>query len=162
MTFNIRGLDHPINHKRVLTFLKRKRLKLSFCRKHICPVGNIKKLKKVWVGQVNFSSFTIKRRGTALLIHKNLPFIFKGQHNDLEGRYVLICGMLYGWEVTFLNIRAPNEDSPKFMIDNITLFSQYNKNFGIAAGDFNCCMNNNLDRTSSIASNPNAAKAIKI
>ncbi len=52
--------------------------------------------------------------------------------------------------------------SPKFMIDIITSFSQYNKDFGIVAGDFNCCMNNNLDRTSSIASNPYASQAIKM
>ncbi len=31
--------------------------------------------------------------------------------------YVSIYGMLYDREVTFLNIYAPDEDSPKFMID---------------------------------------------
>lgn len=34
---------------------------------------------------------------------------------------------------------APNEYNPKFMMDMITLFSQNNTDFGIVAGDFNCC-----------------------
>lgn len=70
--------------------------------------------------------------------------------------------MLYGQELTLLNIYAPNEDCLEFMIDIVTLFSQYNKDFGIVAGDFNCCMDSNLDRTSPIVSNPNASQALKM
>lgn len=55
-----------------------------------------------------------------------------------EGRYILICGTLYGQEFRLLNIYPPNTDCPKFMTKMIALFSQYNTEFGIIAGDFNC------------------------
>uniref|UniRef100_A0AAR2JK72 Endonuclease/exonuclease/phosphatase domain-containing protein n=1 Tax=Pygocentrus nattereri TaxID=42514 RepID=A0AAR2JK72_PYGNA len=104
-----------------------------------------------WVGQVYFSSFTSNKRGTAILIHKNLPFIFKKQIIDCEGQ-----------EFSLLNIYAPNEDCPKFMPDKITLFSQYTSDFGIIAGDFNCCMGSNLDKSSMLISSPNASRTLSV
>lgn len=80
----------------------------------------------------------------AILILKNLLFVFKEQHNDCEGRYVVILGMLYTQELTLFNIYASNEDCPKCMTDIVTLFSQYNTDFGIVTVDFNCCVNSNL------------------
>lgn len=92
ITFNVRGLGNPIKRKRVLTFLSLI-LILILQETHLSNDEH-KKLKKDWVGQVYFSSFTSNERGTALLIHKKLPFIFKEQSNDCEGRYILIRGTL--------------------------------------------------------------------
>jgi len=64
--------------------------------------------------------------------------------------------MLYGQELTLLNVYAPNEDNLKFMMDMITLFNQYNTGFGIVAGDFNCHMDSNLGKSSATLSNSNA------
>uniref|UniRef100_A0AAR2IW08 Endonuclease/exonuclease/phosphatase domain-containing protein n=1 Tax=Pygocentrus nattereri TaxID=42514 RepID=A0AAR2IW08_PYGNA len=65
-------------------------------------------------------------------------------------------------EFSLLNIYAPNEDCPKFMTDKITLFSQYTSDFGIIAGDFNCCMDSNLDKSSMLTSNPNASRTLSV
>ena len=162
ITFNVRGLGNPIKRKRVLTFLKKGKIDIAFLQETHLSNEEHKKLKRDWVGQVYFSSFTSKKRGTALLIHKKLPFIFKEQYNDCEGRHILIRGMLYGQELTLLNVYAPNEDRPKFMIDMITLFNQHNTDFGMIAGDFNCCMDSNLDKSSTTVSNPNASKTLRL
>lgn len=162
MSFNVRGLGHPIKRKRILTFLKKEKADVALLQETHLSSEEHKKLKRDWVGQVYFSSFASNKRGVATLIHKNLPFIFKEQFNDPEGRYVLIHGTLYGRELTLLNIYAPNADCPKFMIKMITLFSQYNTEFGTIAGDFNCCMESSLDKSSPFASNPNASKALKM
>lgn len=146
ITFNVRGLGNPIKWKRVLTFLS---LILIFQETHLSNEEH-KKLKRDWVGQVYFSSFTSNKRGTALLIHKKLPFIFKEQYNHCEGRYILIRGTLYGHDLTLFNVYTPNKDSPKFTMDIITLFNQHNTGFGIIAGDFSCCLDSNLDTSSSI------------
>ncbi|XDV21840.1 hypothetical protein PO909_026860 [Leuciscus waleckii] len=137
ITFNVRGLGHPIKRKRVLTFLKKEKVDIAFLQETHLSNEEHKKLKRDWVGQAYFSSFTSNKRGTAILIHKKLPFIFKEQYSDYDGRQILIRGMLYGQELTLLNVYAPNEDNPKFMMDTITLFNQYNTDFGIVAGDFN-------------------------
>jgi len=107
-------------------------------------------------------SITLALPGTAILIHKKLPFILKDQFSDHEGRHILIRGMLYGQELTLLNVYAPNEDNPKFMMDIVTLFNQYNSDFGIVAGDFNCCMDSKLDKSSTILSNPNASRTLRL
>lgn len=159
ITFNVRGLGNPIKRKRVLTFLSLI-LILILQETHLSNEEH-KKLKD-WVWQVYFSSFTSNKRGTALLIHKKLPFIFKEQSNDCEGRYILIWGTLYGHDLTLLNVYAPNEDSPKFMMDIMTLFNQHTTGFGIIAGDFRCCLDSNLDKSSSIISNPNASTTLRL
>lgn len=146
------------NTVRVLTFLKKEKVDIAFLQETHLSIEEHKKLKRDWVGEVYFSSFTSNKRGTAILIHKRIPFLFKEQYSDFGGRQILIKGMLYGQELTLLNIYAPNEDNPKFMMDIISLFNQYNTDFGIVAGDFNCHMDSNLDKSSTTLSNPNASK----
>lgn len=48
------------------------------------------------------------------------------------------------------------------MMDIITLFNQHNTGFGIIAGDFSCCLDSNLDTSSSIISNPNASTTLRL
>lgn len=84
-TFNVRGLGHPIKRKRVLTFLKKEKVDIAFLQETHLSNEEHKKLKRDWVGQAYFSSFTSNKRGTVILIHKKLPFIFKEQYSDSEG-----------------------------------------------------------------------------
>ena len=97
------------------------------------------KLKRDWIGQVYHSSFSSNSRGVAILIHRAIPFVLDTCKRDSEGRYFLVHGTIYGVHVTMMNIYAPNPPS--------------NSGTGIAAVleeykcDFNCCLNNKLDRT---------------
>lgn len=47
-------------------------------------------------------------------------------------------------------------------MDIITLFNQHNTGFGIIAGDFSCCLDSNLDKSSSIISNRNASTTLRL
>lgn len=47
------------------------------------------------------------------------------------------------------------------MTDIVTLFTQQYTDFGIVAGDFNCCLDSNLDK-SLLMSNPKASKALNV
>lgn len=85
----------------------------------------------------------------------------KEQYNDHEGWYILICRTLYGQDFVLFNVYALNADHLKFMTKIITLFSQYNTDFGIIAGDLDCCMYGSLNKSSLSVSNPNASKVLK-
>lgn len=61
-----------------------------------------------------------------------------------------------------MNIYAPNTDTPKFMSNIVTLFNQYCTSFGLLAGDFNCCFDANLDRSTFSMCNHNSSKALKL
>lgn len=146
----------------MLTFLKKEKVNIAFLQEtHLSDIEH-QKLKRDWVGQVFFSSYTTQKRGTAILIHKNLPFLLKEQLSDTEGRFILIKGTLYGREITLMNIYAPNTDTPKFMSNIVTLFSQYCTSLGLLAGDFNCCFDANLDRSTFSLCNHNSSKALKL
>lgn len=68
-TWNVKGLGHPIKRKRVLTFLKKEKVNIAFLQEtHLSDIEH-QKLKRDWVGQVFFSSYTTQKRGTAILIH---------------------------------------------------------------------------------------------
>lgn len=62
------------------------------------------KLVRDWVGKVYYSSFTSKKRGVAVLIHKSLPFMLEEVISDSVGRFVLVTGTLYGEYVVFGSI----------------------------------------------------------
>lgn len=161
VTFNVRGLWHPMKRKRVMTFLKKEKVEIALLQETHLSSGEHKKLKRDWVGQIYYSNFKHNKRGVAILIHKNLPFIYKSQQDDPEGRYILISGTIYGHQITILNVYAPNEDRPQFMIDMITLYTQFNSKLGFIGGDFNCCMDYNVDKSSSGLGNPKASRALK-
>lgn len=69
-------------------------------------------LKGRWIGQLYHSTFSSKARGTAILIHKGIPFKHKSTIADKEGRYIIISGELYSTPLHMVNIYAPNFNNP--------------------------------------------------
>ena len=107
------------------------------------------KLKRDWVDKVYFSSHSQNKKGTAIFINKNLPFILKHEEKHLEWRFILIRGLILEQHITILNIYAPNNDSPQFMLQIILTFNHHCNGLGFLAGDFNCIRNASLDKSSS-------------
>lgn len=134
ITWNVRGIGHVIKRKKILTFLKKHKVSVAMLQEtHLSDIEHLK-LKRGWVGQVYFSSYDTNKRGTAILINRNIPFILEQQLSDPGGRYTLITGFILGLHKTILNIYAPNEDSPKFTSDMVLMFNHHCKGFGILAG----------------------------
>lgn len=112
------------------------------------------KLKRDWVGQVYYSSFTSKSRGVAILVHKSLPLTEVEVKADTLGRYIMIKGTLCGEPVSYLNVYAPPICPPDFYTKVFSLFSEWIAESSVIAGDFNCCLNSCLDKSNkSIQSN---------
>lgn len=151
MTWNVKGLGHVVKRKKILTFLKKEKVTVAMLQETHLSDSEHLKLNRDWVGQVYYSSCTVnpRKRGTVILISKHLPFIFENEIRDPEGRFILVTGHLFGQHITILNVYAPNEDSPKFISKIILLFNEHCKGLGICAGDFNCVMDERLDKSSS-------------
>lgn len=75
VTWNVQGLGHVIKRKKVLTYLKKNKLDIALLQETRLSATEHLKLKRDWVGKVYFSSHSQSKRGTAILIHKNLPFV---------------------------------------------------------------------------------------
>lgn len=107
----------------------------------------VEKFKVGWVGHIFHSSFSSKRNGVLILVHKNVSFILLKQTKDAEGRIVCVEALTEGVPVVLCSIYAPNKGDPNF-------FHEVNKILGdtegeiVLAGDFNEVMDPVLDRSS--------------
>lgn len=161
-TWNVQGLGHVIKMKKILTYLKKQKSDIALLQETRLSDTEHLKLKRDWVGKIYFSSHSQNKKGTAILINKNLPFILEHEEKDSEGRFILITGSILEQHITILNIYAPNNDSPQFMSQMILMFNHHCNGLGFLAGDFNCRMNASLDKSSSAnISNPKSSAVLK-
>lgn len=148
-TWNVQGIGHVIKRKKILTHLKKQKTDIALLQETKLSDIEHLKLRRDWVGQVHFSSYSQNKRGTAILINKKLPFILEHEEKDPEGRFILITGLILKQHITILNVYAPNFDSPHFISQMILMFNHHCKGLGFLAGDFNCIMNASMDKSSS-------------
>lgn len=148
ITWNVKGLNNPIKRKKVLTHLKNKNADIVFIQETHLKTSDSSRLKSGWEGQFFHSSFQKKARGTAILIHKRIPFTASSVLADPSGRYVIVIGTLFHLNVILSNIYAPNYDDPLFFSQVFGRISCLNSHLLIVGGDFNLCMNPGLDRSS--------------
>lgn len=92
VTWNVKGIGHVIKRKKILTFLKKECISIALLQEtHLSDVEHCK-LKRDWVGQIYYSSFTSNGRGVATLFHKDIPFSLEDVESDSEGRFALVSG----------------------------------------------------------------------
>lgn len=146
-TWNVKGIGHVIKRKKILTSLKKERIAIALLQETHLSDTEHGKLKRDWVGQVYYSSFTSSSRGVAILIHKDIPFSLEHAEFDSEGRFVLISGHLFGVHLTIGNVYAPNTNCSSFISRTVLQFNKLCRNLGFLGGDFNCVMDNNWDKS---------------
>lgn len=105
------------------------------------------KLRREWVGQVFGSTCKEgKKRGVAILVHKALGLNVEKTHTSKDGHYIMIVGTVGEVKISILNLYAPNEDDSKFFKDISVALTSYAEGILIVGGDFNCVLNNHLDK----------------
>uniref|UniRef100_A0A3B4T4G4 Reverse transcriptase domain-containing protein n=1 Tax=Seriola dumerili TaxID=41447 RepID=A0A3B4T4G4_SERDU len=126
ISWNIRGVNSPIKRKKMLTYLKRQKVDIAFIQEsHLTDTEHLK-LRRDWVGNVFYSSYSSKARGVALLINKHLNFKLNSVEKDKNGRFLLV-------DLFFNNL----------IMKLATIGGQC-----VVGGDFNLVLNPHLDRSS--------------
>ncbi len=148
LSLNAKGMNTWIKRQKTLSYLQQLKSDVTFLQETHLKNNNVNYLKRGWVGQVFHTQFNAKARGTAILIHKDIPFQAKEVITDTNGRFVIVSGQLLASLVIMVNIYAPNYDDASFF-DKLfsTIPSDNNYNL-IIGGDFNCVLNTILDRSS--------------
>lgn len=146
VSWNINGCGNPMKRKKVLLYLKHKQVDIAFIQETHLLDEEAKKFKKDWVGHVYYSSFSSKRNGVLILVHKRLNFSMLKEYKDDNGRIICIEANINGGEVTLCNIYAPNKEDPSFFhgLNNILGNAQGQI---ILAGDFNQILDGMLDKS---------------
>lgn len=146
VSLNVKGINNVIKRKKFLTWFKKEKTNIALLQEtHLSDVEHLK-LKREWVGQVYFSSFSSSKRGVAILIHKNTPFVLTKCIKDDQGRFVIIIGRLYGESVLIGCIYAPNVYLENFYSELIKETSVNLTIFTVLAGDFNCSIGPEMDQ----------------
>lgn len=160
-SWNVKGLNEPVKRSKVLHHLQTLGTHIAFLQETHLKTDRHFLLQKRWVGQVYHSQFSCKARGTAILIHKSVPFTLSKTKIDKNGRYVIVTGTLYNNPVILANVYAPNWDDEFFFKSFFSLLQDMQSQRLILAGDLNCWLTP-LDR-SSMNSKPQSksAKLIK-
>lgn len=118
------------------------------------------RLRKNWIGQIYHSTFQAKARGTAILIHKSVPFICSSVLADPNGRYIIVTGKIHNIPLILANIYAPNWDDCNFFRTFFSKLTDVATHSLILGGDFNCWINPSLDRSSTKAHS--LSKSVKL
>uniref|UniRef100_H2ZZS5 exodeoxyribonuclease III n=1 Tax=Latimeria chalumnae TaxID=7897 RepID=H2ZZS5_LATCH len=137
VSINLSGINHPTKRKRILSFLKSHQVHVAMLQEtHLTQLEH-DKLRRDWVEQCFYSSFSSKARGVAILIHKNLPFQCLSQVMDPAGRFVVVHGRWGAKPITFASMYAPNIDDP-LVLQNFFLQLAKFPSPWVIGGDFNC------------------------
>lgn len=90
MSWNINGCGNPVKRKKVLSYLKLQHTDIAFIQETHLKDGEAKIFKRDWVEQVFFSSFSSKKNGALILVHKMLHFSLVREFVDTNGRIVCL------------------------------------------------------------------------
>lgn len=146
VSWNINGCGNPVKRKKVLSYLKLQHTDIAFIQETHLKDEEAKKFKRDWVGQVFFSSFSTKKNGVLILVHKLLNFSLVREFTDTNGRVICLDAIINGMKLTLCNVYAPNKEDPSF-------FHEVNKILGnaqgqvVLAGDFNQVLDGALDKS---------------
>lgn len=116
VSWNVRGLNHPIKRKRALSRLKQFKPGIVFLQETHLQDSDHSRLAKCWSGQMFHSNFKAKARGTAILIDRNITFVPSTVVSDKNGWFIIASGKLCDRSVTVTNIYAPNFDDVQFFL----------------------------------------------
>lgn len=154
VSWNVRGLGHPVKRGKVFAYLKSLKADILFLQETHVKATQHRKLRTNWISQAYHSPFTSKARGVAILFHKTVPFNFQSCVTDPNGRFIIVTGHINMFPLTFVNLYGPNSDDRAFFRKVFDLIPDDNSSHLIIGGDFNCFLDPHLDRFST-ASPPN-------
>ncbi len=146
VSWNVRGINSPVKRGKVLLHLKSLKADISFIQETHLKKGSENRLKSNWIAQMYQSTFSTKARGVAILIRKNVPFVHQKTMSDINGRYIIVLGSINSKQITLVNLYAPNHDDPLFFQKVFKLIPSISESNIIIGGDFNCVLDNMLDR----------------
>lgn len=146
VSWNCNGLGHVVKRAKVFSHLKSLGADIVLLQETHIKSSAQAKLRVGWIGQIYQSNFDAKARGVAILIRKNIPFVYSSSISDPNGRYIIVAGTLNSKPVTLVNLYGPNFDDPLFFQRVFKDIPNISDTSVIVGGDFNCTLDPLLDK----------------
>ena len=93
--------------------------------------------KSQWGEQCWLASFSSNSRGVAILVSNSVSVKVNSSFYDPNGRLLILNAIFNDIPVTLVNIYAPNNDDPDFLLEVFAEIDKYDNSSLIIGGDFN-------------------------
>jgi len=151
-SFNCRGLRDIHKRQNIFKWIKSNYMGITLLQETHSTIREENKWEQEWGGTIYYSHGEHNAKGVAILIPKELTnnFSFIKGTQDNEGRFLLMNCKIEDNTITIVNIYSPTKDHVReqnVFLNNIkTIIEEYSDNNLIIGGDFNTCLNSNLDK----------------
>ncbi|MGL4646210.1 MAG: endonuclease/exonuclease/phosphatase family protein, partial [Cetobacterium sp.] len=147
LSLNVRGLNSPIKHTRVLDLMHRKKIDVAFLQEiHLTAMDTQRMQNRRYIPIIS-SCCKSKKQGVTILFKRNSNFIVEHKGSDDDGRVAYCCALIEGNRYAFVNIYAPNSYDASFFPQVLkTLLSLHNYSIVIGS-DMNAVFDTALDRS---------------
>ena len=145
MSVNCQGLCSPIKRNDVFNYLKSKQGHI-YCLQDVHFTKNIENIIHTeWEHDCLFSFGKSNSRGVAILFSKDLDFVIHKYISDPEGNYIIVDITIDNNRLTLISIYAPNQDSPMFFNNIMSIADTIKNKDLIICGDYNLVQDPTLD-----------------
>lgn len=143
-----------------MQYLNRHGIDVALLQETHLPRSDTTTFASSWGTNRYFANYSTYARGTAILIHKRLPFSLHYLYNDPAGRYTIVTGKLLDHILTFTSVYAPNIDDPNYFHDLLEQLLKCSESPILMGGDFNILMDTRKDSSSASASTKPKSRAV--
>ena len=105
-----------------------------------CDKNDEKFWKPQWGEQGWFASFSSNSRGVAILIRNSVSVKVNSYFCDPNGIFLFLNATLNDIPVTLVNIYAPNNDDPHFLLEVFAEIDKFDNSSLIIRGDLNAAI----------------------
>ena len=158
-SWNCRGLQKLKKVKQVMGRLKDLQSRIIFLQETHLGAKQDLRIRRRWQGEVFSAHFNTQARGVMILVHRSIPLSVTKIIADKEGRYLIVQGTLFTECLNLVNIYAPNIDDPNFFSNLFVTLTSLKGQY-IIAGDWNCALVPEKDRSTHLDKTHNKSREI--
>ena len=136
-TFNCRGIQDFVKRRIFFHYLRNIESDIILLHETHCDKNYEKFWKSQWGEQCWFASFSSNSRGVAILVRNSVSVKVNSTFHDPNGRFLILNAIVNDIPVTLVNIYAPNNDDPVFLLEVFAEMDKFDNSSLIIGGDFN-------------------------
>ncbi len=116
ISWNTKGMNKAVKIRKVMMQMQHLKGDIIFLQETHLKTSDVQRIKRAWMSHVFHSKFSAKARGAAIIISKNIQFESIQVIEDVNGRYVMVSGLLQNLPEVLVSIYALNWDDEQFFL----------------------------------------------
>ena len=115
-----------------------------------------------WGGQIIFDHGETNSKGVAIMFRPGLNVMFGEVFKSNVGCFIVMDVNIDQQDLALINIYAPNEDSPDFLVNVIDVMAKLQTGNKVIGGDFNLVIDKRMDQINRKYNNDKTQKVLEV